>query len=115
MEYLPDLSIDEWKTETFYSDQKYLLAWKLAGMDMFKKSPLKYFEVYTGYYARGYSKIEAKAGVEKNRSTYVGVGLNLAELFTVKKLNKNGDSSFGHNFLEHLQMLYTYVESSMKL
>ena len=115
MEYLPDLSLDEWKTETFYSDQKYLLAWKLAGIDMFKKTPLKYLEVHTGYYARGYSKNEAKAGVEKNRNGYVGIGINLAELFNVKKINKNGDSSVTRNLLEHLQLPYTYIEKNKDL
>ena len=115
MEYLPDLSVDEWKTETFYSDQKYVLAWKLAGIDKFKKSPLKFFEVHTGYYARGYSSNEAKLGVEKSRNGYVGIGLNLAEIFKVKKLNKRGESSFTSNLLEHFQVPYTYVESRSKL
>lgn len=115
MEYLPDLSLDGWKTETFYSDQKYLLAWKLAGIDKLKKSPLRFFEIHTGYYARGYSQKEAKLGVEKSRNGYVGLGINLAELFKVKKLDKNGDSSFSRNLLEHFQFPYTYVDSSKKL
>jgi len=63
-----------------YSGKKFLLAWKFAGFDAFKDGPLKYLELHTGYYTRGYYDWEQARGIPKSRSPYVGIGLNLAEL-----------------------------------
>lgn len=112
IEYLPDLSLDDWKTETFYSDQKYVLAWKLSGIDLFKSSLMKYFEVHTGYYARGFSDKEAKQGRSKSRNGYIGLGINLSEVLKNTKMN---DSDTVNGLLGHVQFLYTYIESSKSL
>ena len=63
-----------------YSGKKFLLAWKFAGFEAFKDGPLRYLELHTGYYTRGYYEWEHAAGIPKTRSPYVGIGLNLAEL-----------------------------------
>lgn len=115
LEYLPDYSLDNWETDTFYSDQKYLLALKLSGIDALKSSPLRYFEIHSGYYARGYSSEEQSMGVEKERNMYVGIGLSLSELFNIKKYNRKGSGNIYKSLLEHVQLPYTYVESAKKL
>ena len=83
IEYLPNYTKDGWTIDTFYADQKYLLAWKLSGIDAFKNKPLRFFELHTGYYARGYSSKEL--GDEKQRNGYIGVGMNLSEAFGLGK------------------------------
>ena len=37
-----------------YDGKKFLLAWKLGGFEPFKDGPLRYLEIHTGYYSRGY-------------------------------------------------------------
>lgn len=112
-EYLPDNSLDNWSTATFYADQKYLLAWKLSGIDALRDSPLRFVELHTGYYARGFSSMEKNQGVGKERDLYVGVGLNLSELVFGNKNNKNSRLEGTSRWvLEHVQVPYTYVSAS---
>ena len=49
-----------------YSGKKFLLAWKLAGFETFKDAPLRYLEIHTGYYTRGYIDYERAMGVAAN-------------------------------------------------
>ncbi|MDH3195195.1 MAG: YfiM family protein [Hyphomicrobiales bacterium] len=112
LEYLPDISLEDWNTGTFYSDQKYLLAWKLSGLKAFQSSPLRFLEVHTGYHTRGFSSLERKRGVRKERNLYVGLGLNLSEMLF---RNRHGNSRLdgaSRWVLEHVQVPYTYVGAS---
>ncbi len=111
-EYLPDNSLVEWNTGTFYSDQKYLLAWKLSGFDAFQDSPLRFLELHTGYYARGFSSFEKNQGVRRERNLYVGVGLNLSELLFRNRNDKSRLEDTSRWVLEHVQVPYTYVSTS---
>ena len=93
-----------------YSGKKFLLAWKLAGFETFKDTPLKYIEIHTGYYTRGYYDWEQAAGIQKTRSPYVGVGINLAELlFSHPSVSDTTAASLGRTVLKHIQVPYTYI------
>ena len=109
IEYLPNYTKDDFEIDTFYADQKYLLAWKLSGIDALKDNPLRFFEVHTGYYARGYSSKEV--GEEKQRNGYVGVGLNLSEVFGLGGSKKSGSKRFFKHFFEHIQLPKTSLEA----
>ena len=62
---------------TDYENTKYLFALKLNGFDSTKNSILKHFELLIGYYTRGFAAEEEV----KKRNLFVGVGLNLTDLF----------------------------------
>ena len=94
-----------------YSGKKFLLAWKFAGIEAFKDGPLRYLEIYTGYYTRGYSDWEHAAGIPRTRSPYVGIGLNLAELlFSHPNVRDTPPASFGRYILRHIQVPYLYCK-----
>ena len=109
MEYLPTGHGDTFGLGD-YSGKKFLLAWKLAGFDAFKDGPFKYLEIHTGYYTRGYYDWEQAAGIQKTRSPYVGIGLNLAELlFSHPSVSDTTVASLGRTVLKHIQVPYTYI------
>jgi hypothetical protein len=95
-----------------YSGKKFLLAWKLAGLETFADGPLRYLELHTGYYARGHSEWERAAGVAKTQSPYVGIGLNLSELlFSHPSLRDTPPAAVGRTLARYLQAPYTYIAS----
>ena len=109
IEYLPNYTKDGWTIDTFYADQKYLLAWKLSGISALKHKPLRFFEIHTGYYARGYSSKEL--GDEKQRNGYIGVGINLSEAFGLGKAKQSRSKRLFQHFLDHVQLPETSLVS----
>ena len=51
-----------------YDGKKFLLAWKLGGFETFKDGPLRYLEIHTGYYTRGYGDPAHTGGVPQTRT-----------------------------------------------
>ena len=95
-----------------YSGKKFLLAWKLAGFETFKDTPLRYVEIHTGYYTRGYTDYERAMGAPQTRSPYVGVGVNLSELlFSEPPVRDTQSASVARALLKYIQVPYTYVSS----
>ncbi|NOX43632.1 MAG: DUF2279 domain-containing protein [Gammaproteobacteria bacterium] len=62
---------------TDYENTKYIVALKLNGFETTRKNFLKHFEIHFGYYARGFDE----AIDRKERNLYIGIGLNLTDLF----------------------------------
>jgi Predicted periplasmic lipoprotein (DUF2279) len=109
MEYLPTGHGDSLGLGD-YSGKKFLLAWKLAGFDAFKDGPLRYLEIHTGYYTRGYSDWEQTTGIARSRTPYIGLGLNLTEvLFSAPSVRDTTPAWLGRNILRHIQLPYTYI------
>jgi hypothetical protein len=95
-----------------YSGKKFLLAWKLAGFEAFKDTPLRYVEIHTGYYTRGYMDYERAAGTPQIRTPYIGVGVNLSELlFSEPPVRDTQSASVARALLRYIQLPYTYVSS----
>ena len=95
-----------------YSGKKFLLAWKFAGFEPFKDGPLRYLEIHTGYYTRGYNEWEQALGIPKTRSPYIGVGLNLSELlFSNPSVRDTPLASIGRTVLKYIQVPYTDVSA----
>ena len=69
---------------TDYENSKYLLALKLNGFDFARSSFLKHIEFHAGYYTRGFSD----PGATKERNVFVGIGLNLTDMFRRHSYNK---------------------------
>src|ERR671912_1604249 len=64
-----------------YQRQRYVMALKGSGFETLKNTPLQYAELHTGFDARGFEADERRLGYPIERTFYVGVGLNLSELF----------------------------------
>jgi hypothetical protein len=99
-----------------YAGQKFLFAFKLSGFDALQDTPLRFIELQTGYYTRGFTKEEQADDVDKNRYGFVGVSINLNELFFGKRNAQESElKNSGRLFLEHIQVPYISVRSDKKL
>ena len=97
---------------TDYAGQKYLLAWKLSGVPTLRDTPWRFLEVQAGYYTRGFSAAERALGLDRSRTSFVGIGLNLGELFLGgPRVQESPGRSTGRFVLEHLQLPGTAVRS----
>ena len=101
LEYAPSLSDFETDVSTDYEHHKYLLAFKASGFDLLRDSPLNYFELHLGYYTRGYDDYQASQPIDdRQRTVYVGVGLNVGKLL---------ESVWETRIFDYLQLPYTYL------
>ncbi len=95
-----------------YSGQKYLFAFKLGGLNALKDSPMRFFELQAGYYARGFSKLEKVDGFGRTRNHFVGVGLNLSQLLFGHRSEQESElKNAGRLFFEHIQVPHTAVRT----
>jgi hypothetical protein len=95
-----------------YDGKKFLLAWKLSGFEPFKEGPLRYLEIHTGYYSRGYGDGVHPSGLPHTRTAYVGFGLNLSELlFSQPGIRDTTIGSAGRALSKYIQVPYTYLSS----
>lgn len=96
---------------TDYSNQRYLMAFKLAGIGSAKATPLRFIELHAGYYARGFTAEEEEKGEPLRRRLFVGAGINLNELFFPKRPSR----ALGRGVksaLEWVQIPYTAAHSN---
>lgn len=90
-----------------FRQERFLLALKLAGFEGLKRTPLRFIELHAGYYARGFTDRERARGDARERKPFVGIGINLKELFfptsraTVARVARSG--------LDYIQIPYTAV------
>jgi len=100
LEYIPDFNSDV-DFFTQYNSMKYLFALKASGFESMQDTPMKYFELQVGYYTRGYS--EEQNYNSKERTLYVGVGINASEVLKVMGWTKTS------KIFNYYQIPYTYV------
>jgi len=98
LEYAP--AFDNADVFTDYEAHKYVVALKLAGFDAFRDGPLKYLELHTGYYTRGY---ENTIRADNERVLYFGIGINFSAIAKARGYKKIG------TFLNYYQVPYTYL------
>lgn len=111
MQYVPTMHGRDFVGAGDYDGKKFLLAWKLGGFDTFKDTPLRYLEIHTGYYTRGYAGTTVP-NVSQTRTAYVGLGLNLTELlFTQPGVHGTTTGSAIRAFNKYFQLPYTYISS----
>ncbi len=115
MEYQPS-GYKGFRPFSDYEGQKYLLAIKLGGFDALRSTPLRYLELQLGYDTRGFAKEAAAAGFERRREAFVGVGVNLNELFFGKRSSGEGElKNAGRLFFEHINVPHTAARSAREL
>jgi hypothetical protein len=90
---------------TDYENMKFSVALKLNGFEAPKKTFLKHMELHFGYYAEGFEDDDKK----KERYTYMGVGINLTDLFQRRGYAKTA------TVLKYVQVPYTSVNYDSKL
>ena len=96
IEYLPEFDTADVFTD--YDHIKYFLALKLDGFDSVKNEVLKFLEFNLGYYTRDYS-----GGTDKKRNLFVGIGLNMSEIFNQCGMKKTS------KLAEYVQVPFTYA------
>jgi Predicted periplasmic lipoprotein (DUF2279) len=112
--YWPSGKVNGFHPLTDYSGQKFVLALKLSGFEVFEDTPLRFLELHGGYYATGISKEEKKAGAERGRHLYAGVGINFTELLRELPGNDSALSLYGQTFTRYVQLPYSYLGTSYK-
>jgi len=85
---------------TDYENMKHLLAIQASGFDSLNKGLARYLEFQVGYYTRGFDN-----DIDKHRYLYVGLGLNVSELFARQGYGKTA------TFFNFVQAPYTYLEA----
>jgi hypothetical protein len=110
--YWPSGKVNGFHPITDYSGQKYVLALKLSGFEAFEDTPLRFLELHGGYYATGISKAEKRAGVERGRHLYAGIGINFTELLQALPGNDSALSLGVQNFTRYVQPPYSYLGTS---
>jgi Predicted periplasmic lipoprotein (DUF2279) len=112
-----DFRYEYWKSEhgpfdmsADYDGQKYLLALKLAGFEQFEDSPLRFFELQAGYFARGVSG-DNVGRVKRRREPYVAIGFNVQQLIKESPAGETTPGLISRRMLEYYQPPYTYAAS----
>ncbi|MFN2353005.1 MAG: DUF2279 domain-containing protein [Desulfopila sp.] len=92
-----DFSFDKMDVFTDYENSKYLLALKLNGFESVRNTPWRHLEVHLGYYTRNFDNHTKN----KERNIYLGIGLNLTDLFQRHSWKKTA------TVLRYFQLPYT--------
>ncbi|MGE4430646.1 MAG: DUF2279 domain-containing protein [Sphingobium sp.] len=104
---VPHSGIISTEGKRHFEQQRYFFALKLSGFEGINRGPLRFLELHAGYYAKDFEARDRKAGIEPKRRLFVGVGINLRELFF-----KNSRSRVGRaagEVLDYVQPPYTAV------
>ena len=96
IEYLPEFNQADFTTD--YEHQRMIMAIKLDGFDFARNNRLKYFELHLGYYTRGYPDEK-----DRERTVYLGVGINIPRLFKQYAMAKTA------KLFNYVQMPWTYL------
>lgn len=92
-----------------YSGDRFILALKLSGFEKLRKTPLRYLELHAGYFTQGFLPDERRAGEDRERTPFLGIGLNLNELF-FGHVTRKSPTCFDRArrlIFEHVQVPYT--------
>ncbi len=112
-EYFPQAVDHGFHPFLAYEGKRFLLALKLSGFDAFRDTPLRYVEIQAGYYARGFSTAARRAGVRKRRVPFIGIGINLNELFLGPYERDEHTLKWGARFaLEHFQVPFNSLSTA---
>ena len=102
--------------EAYKARSNYLLALKLNGIESLRNSSLRFMELHLGYYTRGYTSAQREDGFAPSRYIFVGVGLNLSELFLGRRQSQEPPSKRnGRLIFEHIQLPYTAIKAAREL
>lgn len=100
-----DFSFDKMDVFTDYENSKYLLALKLNGFESVRNTPLRHLEFHLGYYTRNFDNHTNN----KERNIYLGMGINLTDLFRRHSWKKTA------TMLRYFQLPYTSLAGKHNL
>ena len=106
VEYTPEFNSDDLGFSTNYGSQKYLIAVKADGFDAITNPSLRYLELRTGYYTRGYEDYEPNGADHRRRTIFVGLGFNVNKL--VQKI-------WDTRVFDYIQIPYTSINLEFDL
>ena len=104
---MPNSDIYTLNGKRHYEQQRFLLAFTLAGFKQFESTPLRFVELQVGYRGTGYSQYAIDRGERLRRDIFFGVGLNLSEIFFPTRRSDVG--RVAGTVLDYLQIPYTAV------
>lgn len=105
MMVIPNSDIYSPTGKRHYAQMRFLLALQLAGFKGLENSPLRFVELQAGYYAKNITNPERARGEIPQRKPFVGIGLNLQELFF--KRPRSGIARAANTVLDYIQIPYT--------
>ena len=115
MEYFPSDEQDGFHPMIDYSGQKFLLALRPSGFEAVRSTPLRFFELYLGYYSRGFLSDEPDA-IERTR-LYAGAGIDLEQVFAATigsaEQEPGGWKDYASATLRSFQPPYPYPKASL--
>ena len=108
---VPNDNIFNSKGKKHFQQQRYFFALKLSGFETFQRSPLRLLELHLGYHGDDFLNSDRAAGITPKRHIFLGMGINLRELFF-----KNSRSRIGRAVgegLDYFQPPYTAVHTHL--
>lgn len=78
---VPNSNLFNAEGKRHFEQQRYYFALKLSGFKAFEQGPLRFVELHAGYYAKDFTNADKAMGIVPKRRLFVGVGINLRELF----------------------------------
>jgi hypothetical protein len=111
MMIVPNSNIINTQGKRHFEQQRYFFALKLGGFEALEKSPLRFLDLHLGYYGKDFTNEDRAAGVIPKRRIFVGVGLNIRELFF-----KNSKSRIGRaagEAMDYFQLPYTALHTHL--
>jgi len=118
-----DLRVEYSPTEAYsnhpitdYSGYNYSAVLRLDGFETLKETPMKYFELMVGYHAEGFKRNEEKYFEVKQTQLYLGIGLNLTEIFfkPIKQYTDSPAVDYVDTFFHYYQAPNIYVSSTVQ-
>ena len=104
---IPNSDIITLKGKRHYEQQRFMFALKLAGFDSMAQSPARFVELHAGYRASGFTNEDRARGAPLRRRIFVGVGVNLKDLFFPNPRSILGRAA--RTTLDYIQIPYTAV------
>ncbi|WP_326524061.1 DUF2279 domain-containing protein [Sphingomonas sp.] len=104
---VPTYKLIQFGGDKRFENQWFLLALKGAGFKGVRDTPLRFVELHVGYHAKNFALEDRLAGKPLERKPFVGIGLNVTELFL--KDRRGSPAAVARGALEYLQPPYVAV------
>lgn len=105
VEVVPNKHIYSREGKKHFEQQRYMMSLKGAGFEALRNTPLRYLDAQLGYYASDFLLTDRAAGTIPKRHLFVGVGLNVGEIFFANSRSRFGRAA--HSVLDYVQLPYT--------
>lgn len=115
MQYYPSAGQKSFHPMIDYSGQRFLLAFHPSAFSALERTPLRFLELYLGYYTRGFQR--GDRADRRLARVFAGVGVDLSEALatTIGRAEDNPGSvvDFLHTAARSFQLPYRYPEVTL--